>query len=112
MTPYIFALIFAPFAIAVGELVHHHGKKLLVHAFGDAPTVSSALAVLLRTGFYLVALGLLMWNLGIESNDHAIFPKPRFTELFLRLGVSIFILGFLHGFNVLALSLFHRKARP
>jgi hypothetical protein len=109
----IFACAFLPFAVIIGEVIHHQGKKIVMHAFGEASPVGSAVSILLRIGFYLVAGGLLLWNLGVSDN-YGMQANPdndQITSAFLRLGIAVFILGFLHGFNILALSLFHRKNR-
>jgi tetrahydromethanopterin S-methyltransferase subunit D len=103
----IFASVFIPFAILVGEMIHLYGKRIVAHAFGDGSPIGVAVGGLLKIGYYLVAAGLLMWNLGVEEGG--LHQSDYFTQVSLRLGVSMFVLGFLHGFNVLAVSLFHRK---
>ena len=108
----IFACAFIPFAVCIGEMIHHYGRKVVVHAFGEDSPVGSALAILLRIGFYLVAAGLLLWNLGVAEGSQSGNDSDQYRSALLRLGVAIFVLGFLHGFNILALSLFHRKNPP
>ena len=100
-----FALVFVPMMVIVGELIHYYGRKVLSYAFGDAGAVSNAVTMLLRFGWYLIAVGLLLWNLGIKGSDET----DIFTSVSLRLGVCLFLLGFLHGINVLAVSIFQRK---
>jgi hypothetical protein len=112
MARIIFACVFIPFAVVLGELIHRQGRKVVGHAFGEGSPVGSALSMLLRIGFYLVAGGLLFWNLGIDEGFSVKSEADQYLQASLRLGVAIFVLGFLHGFNVLALSLFHRKNRP
>lgn len=112
---FLFAYAFVPFAILIGEIISRQGKKVVAHAFGEESAVGSAISLLLRIGFYLVAFGLLLWNLGIsDTNPYQHVTRTmgdEFTEASLRLGIAIFVVGFLHGFNILALSLFHRKNR-
>ncbi len=103
----IFAALFMPFAVFIGETIHHYGKRIVAHAFGDGSPIGVAVGGLLRIGYYLVATGLLMWNLGVEEGNQQ--QADYLTQVSLRLGISMFVLGFLHGFNVLAVSLFHRK---
>ncbi len=104
----IFALIYTPLMIVLGELIHAQGRKLLRHAFGSGSPVSGAVSMLLRLGWYITSAGLLLWNLGIMSFDVGT-PEKRWTDVSLRLGVSLFVVGVLHGLNILAVSLFHRK---
>jgi len=105
----IFAIVFIPVAILIGEAIHCYGKRIVAHAFGDGSPIGVAVGGLLRIGYYLVATGLLMWNLGVEGGRPHQADYDYLTEVSLRLGISMFVLGFLHGFNVLAVSLFHRK---
>ena len=108
-TRLVFATIFVPIMILLGELIHAQGRKLLSHAFGTDSQVGSAVSVLLRIGWYLTSVGLLLWNLGIEPAGESENLSNSFTEVSLRLGVSLFVVGLLHGINLLAVSLFHRK---
>ena len=112
-TPLIFAAIFIPFLIIIGDLIHRKGLLLIESAFGDKTPLSQAVASLLRIGWYLVTVGLLLWNLGISGKTSAVDSVQDFQirDVLLRLGVAIFVVGFLHGFNVFALSLFHKKNR-
>jgi hypothetical protein len=106
----VFAIIYIPLMIVLGELIHAQGRKLLQHAFGTGSPVASAVSVLLRIGWYMTSAGLLFWNLGAEVGDsakHSFFAA--FQEISLRLGIALFAVGVLHGLSILAVSLFHRK---
>lgn len=105
----VFAVIFVPIMILLGELIHAQGRKLLSHAFGEASNVGGAVSILLRIGWYVTSVGLLLWNLGIEPAAQTATLDTSLTEVSLRLGVSLFVVGLLHGVNLLAVSLFHRK---
>ena len=94
--------------ILLGELIHAQGRKLLRHAFGADSPVASAVSTLLRLGWYITSAGLLLWNLGMESGVNNT-RNQRWTEVSLRLGIALFVVGVLHGLNILAVSLFHRK---
>jgi hypothetical protein len=112
LTRILFAIFFIPFAIIVGELIHRKGRILVNHSFGEGTPVSTSVAYLLHIGWYLIAFGLLFWNLGVGTyyySEGAPISEKNVTEVFMRIGVSVFVVGFLHGFNVLALSLFHKK---
>ena len=103
----VFAVVFVPLIIIVGESIHYYGRKVLNHAFGENRAISHAVTMLLRFGWYLIAVGLLFWNLGIRESIDT--EADILTSVSLRLGVSLFVLGFLHGVNILAVSILHRK---
>jgi len=105
----IFALIYIPLMIVLGETIHAQGRKLLRHAFGSDSPVASAVSMLLRLGWYITSGGLLLWNLGVDSGTASNTVDGRWTDVSLRLGVALFVVGVLHGLNILAVSLFHRK---
>lgn len=112
LTRILFSIFFIPFVIIVGELIHRKGRILVNHSFGEGTPVSTSVAYLLHIGWYLIAFGLLFWNLGVGTyhySEGAPISEKNVTEVFMRIGVSVFVVGFLHGFNVLALSLFHKK---
>ena len=106
----VFAIIYIPLMIVLGEVIQAQGRKLLQHAFGSDSAIATAVGVLLHIGWYMTAAGLLFWNLGVDVGDsakHAFFPA--FQEVSLRLGIALFTVSVLHGLNILAVSLFHRK---
>lgn len=105
----VFAVTFVPIMIFLGELIHAQGRKLLSHAFGEGSQVGGAVSILLRIGWYVTSVGLLLWNLGIDPAASEQTISNTLTEVSLRLGVSLFVVGLLHGVNLLAVSLFHRK---
>ncbi len=105
-TRLVFAVIFVPIMILLGELIHAQGRKLLSHAFGGGSQVGGAVSILLRIGWYVTSVGLLLWNFGIEPAAQEETVGNSFTEISLRLGVSLFVVGLLHGINLLAVSLF------
>ena len=105
-----FAIIYIPLMIILGEVIHAQGRKLLYHAFGSGSPVAGAVSILLRIGWYMTAAGLLFWNLGSGVGGSAELSLfAAFQEVSFRLGVALFTVGVLHGLNILAVSLFHRK---
>jgi hypothetical protein len=111
-TRLVYAAIFILFAILMGEVIHRRGRVVVASAFGADSAVASALSALLRIGWYLLCTGLLLWNFGVGGAYDWQRPKTveqQITDVSIRLGVSIFVVAFMHGFNVLALSLFHRR---
>ena len=110
-TRLVHAAIFIPFAIVMGEIIHRRGRVIVASAFGEDSAVAGALSALMRIGWYLLCTGLLLWNMGMGSDNdlRSKTLEQQITDVSLRLGVSIFVVAFMHGFNVLALSLFHRR---
>ncbi len=110
LTRLIFAACFIPFTVCVGLFIHRRGRAVLDHTFGDATSMSASLSSLLRVGWYLICGALLLWNLGL-NND---FPNQvhsverSVSNALVRLGIAILVVGFLHAFNMLALSLFQK----
>ncbi len=43
----VFAIIYIPLMIVLGEIIHAQGRKLLQHAFGSGSAVAGAISVLL-----------------------------------------------------------------
>ena len=106
-----YAILFVPFAIVLGEVIHRRGRLVVEAAFPADTAVAAALSALLRIGWYLLCTGLLLWNIGTEGD---VLGRPNtlertISEVAFRLGVSIFVVALMHGLNILALSLFHRK---
>ena len=108
--PALFGILFLIFTLVLGRIIHAHGKKFISHAFGEDSPLSTSVAFLLNLGWYLVCFGLLFWNLGVAGSvgDYGQIARG----VFLRLGISIFVVGVLHGINILSISLLHRKNRP
>ncbi len=103
----IYSAIFAAFTLLLGIYLNRKGRFLLGELFKDSPTVGSILAVFLNIGWYLVCIGLLLWNIGIETA--AVGFSEIFREVALRLGISIFVVGVLHFLNVLTVAVLSRK---
>ena len=110
-TRLIYAAIFLPFSIIIGELIHRRGRAVIDHAFGSDTPAAASLSALLHIGWYLLCTGLLLWNFGVGGGYDWYKPptlEQQISDVSVRLGVCVFVVGVLHGFNIVALSLFHR----
>jgi hypothetical protein len=110
LTRLLFAVCFLPFMFFVGDFIHRRGRTVLDHTFGEAASMTAALSSLLRIGWYLVCGALLLWNLGLNSDypsaTHSV--ERSVSSALVRLGIAILVVGFLHSFNILSLSLFQK----
>ena len=112
LTRVIFAICFSPFMLFMGEFIHRRGRTVLKHAFAEASS-AAALSSLLRVGWYLVCGALLLWNLGL-NNDYPAATRSvehSISSALVRLGIAVLVVGFLHSFNILALSLFQKRPK-
>lgn len=113
-TRIIFSLIFVPFFIVIGEVIHRKGKQLISHIFGSESKVSGVISDLFHIGWYLLSIGLLLWTFGVAFDFRSEYTSVRLEEarvndILVRLGVCVFVLGFIHSLNLLAILFFHRK---
>jgi|SRR5713101_7968780 len=110
LTRLVFAICFLPFMFFVGAFIHRRGRTVLDHTFGEASSMTAALSSLLQVGWYLVCGALLLWNLGLNNDwpgaTHSV--EHTVSDALVRLGIAILVVGFLHTFNILSLSLFQK----
>jgi hypothetical protein len=118
-TRIVFALIYVPFFIIMGEVIHRKGRLLISYIFGAENRVGSAISDLFHIGWYVLAFGLLLWTFGIGFRFRPVpdevtsvhFLEAQLNDILVRLGVCVFVLGSIHSLNLLAISLFHRKSK-
>ena len=109
ITILVFSLLFIVFTVVVGHLLRSRGKVFLEHVFvGDSRAVT-ATNFLLNIGFYLLCLGMLLWNIGLDIRFTSDFDAVRTVAV--RLGVCITVVAVLHSVNVLVLALLLRRGR-
>ncbi len=105
-----FGILFLVFTFYLGSKIRANGRRVINNAFGAETAIASSVDFLLNLGWYLMCFGLLLWNMGITTHAHSLEALLR--NLSLKLGISVFTIGVLHGFNLLSLSLLHRKNTP
>jgi hypothetical protein len=109
----IFAIIYIPLMIVLGEIIHAQGRKLLQHAFGSGSPVADAVSVLLRIGWYMTAAGLLFWNLGSDVGDSAKKSLSEHSKRLAFVSVSRFLpLAFCTVSIFLQCHYFIERTRP
>jgi len=118
----IYAVLFTGFAAVVGRMLKRHGGVLLADSFGDDSPVGKSVSFLLDLGFYLLCLGLVLWNVGSpptgqwrpdpdnpQQSMNVFAPEDVFYSVAMRLGVSIFVVAVFHSLNILVVSILSRK---
>jgi len=79
------------------------------HVFAGDSHMVTATNFLLNIGFYLLCLGMLLWNIGVDVHINSDFEAVRIVAL--RLGVCITVVAVLHSVNVVILALLIRRGR-
>lgn len=106
----VYAAVFLVFTLVVGRVLRSRGRVFLGHSFRDQPEVAESVDFLLILGFYLLCLGLLLWNVGVSPYQIDTVQKVV-QEVALRLGISIFVVAAFHSMNILVLSVLNRRSR-
>lgn len=107
----IFAAVFVMITVVLARILSNYGRRFLEHSFRSDEAIVRPVHILLNLGFYLLAIGLLLWNVGVADNstsaENVYFQV--FEDAAFRLGVSIFVLGVFHCINILVLAILNRK---
>ena len=106
----IFAIAFVIAVIILWRILSVNGKRFLTHTFNSNEVVVQSVHVLLMLGFWLLCIGLFLWNIGVASYTGNNYGTAAMLEdAAFRLGVSIFVIGVLHSANILVLAILNRK---
>ena len=107
----IFAAVFVIVVIILARIFSTYGQRFLNRTFKGDEALVRPVHVLLNLGFYLLCIGLLLWNVGVAdsntSGENVFFQV--FEDVAFRLGVSIFVVGAFHCINILVLAILNRK---
>jgi hypothetical protein len=95
----------------VARILTAYGKRFLNHTFKSDEGIVQPVHILLNLGFYLLCIGLFLWNIGIggPSGSQENIYIQVIEDATLRLGVSIFVIGAFHSINILVLAILSRK---
>jgi hypothetical protein len=107
----IFAIGFLIAVAIIARILSSYGRRFLDYTFKSADAIVQPVHVLLNLGFYLLCIGLFLWNLGIGGLNYSrenIYSQ-LIEEAALRLGVSLFVVGAFHSMNILVLAILNRK---
>jgi hypothetical protein len=107
----IFAIVFAIVVVIVARILSAYGRRFLNHTFKSDEGIVQPVHILLNLGFYLLCIGLFLWNLGIgdaSSSQESVYVQV-IEGAALRLGVSIFVIGAFHSVNILVIAILNRK---
>lgn len=107
----IFAVVFIVVTVILARILSTYGSRFLNYTFKSDEAIVQPVHVLLNLGFYLLCIGLFLWNIGVGDNSNPqenVFVQVIEDAAF-RLGVSIFVIGGFHSINILILAILNRK---
>jgi hypothetical protein len=107
----IFAVVFIIAVAIIARILTAYGRRFLNHTFKSDDSIVQPVHILLNLGFYLLCIGLFLWNIGIGGSSYSqenIYFQV-IEDAALRLGVSIFVVGAFHSINILVLAILNRK---
>ena len=70
----IFAVVFAIVVVIVARILNAYGRRFLNHTVKSDEGIVQPVHILLNLGFYLLCIGLFLWNIGIAE---ASAPRRR-----------------------------------
>jgi len=107
----IFAVVFIIAVAIIARILSAYGRRFLNQTFKSDDAIVQPVQILLNLGFYLLCIGLFLWNIGV--GESSISPENIYVQVIedaaLRLGVSIFVVGAFHSLNILVLAILNRK---
>ena len=98
----IYLVIAIGLTIWVAHTLSHNGKVFLVRCFGHDEELATSINHLLVVGFYLVNLGFIAIALSVAGEPVTLAGAIRL--LAWQVGIAILVLGFMHFFNMGAIS--------
>jgi len=107
----IFAVVFIIAVTIIARILSASGRRFLNHTFKSDDAIVQPVHVLLNLGFYLLCIGLFLWNIGVGGSSYSqenIYLRV-IEDAALRLGISIFVVGAFHSINILVLAILNRK---
>ena len=108
LTYSLYLVLSISLTIWVARTLSKNGRVFLIDRFHQNTALADSVNHLLVVGFYLINLGLisLFLKLGIEVEQ----PRHIFESLSTKMGVVLLVLGFMHFFNLLILSILREKS--
>jgi hypothetical protein len=107
----IFAVVFIIAVAIIARILSAYGRRFLNHTFKSDDAIVQPVHILLNLGFYLLCIGLFLWNIGVGGSSYSqenIYFQV-IEDAALRLGISIFVVGAFHSMNILVLAILNRK---
>lgn len=107
----IFAVVFIIAVAIIARILSAYGRRFLNHTFKSDGAIVQPVHILLNLGFYLLCIGLFLWNIGVGGSSYSqenIYLQV-IEDAALRLGISIFVVGAFHSINILVLAILNRK---
>jgi hypothetical protein len=105
----IFAIVFIIAVAIIARIISVSGRRFLDHTFKSDDTIVQPIHTLLNLGFYLLCIGLFLWNVGVGAWGYSRSYTEVIEQAALQLGISIFVIGAFHSVNILVLAILNRK---
>ena len=107
----IFGVVFIVTIAVIARILSAYERRLLNHTFKSDDAIVQPVHGLLNLSFYLLCIGLFLWNIGIGGSSYSqgdIYFQA-IEDAALRLGISIFVVGVFHSINIRLLAVLSRK---
>ncbi len=109
----IFAVVFIIAVAIIARILSAYGRRFLNHTFKSDDAIVQPVHILLNLGFYLLCIGLFLWNIGFGGSSYSQSQENIYLQVIedasLRLGISIFVVGAFHSINILVRAILNRK---
>ena len=110
----IFAVVFIIAVAIIARILSAYGRRFLNHTFKSDNAIVQPVHVLLNLGFYLLCIGLFLWNIGIGGSSYSQGVQESIylqviEDAAFRLGISVFVVGAFHSINIMVLAILNRK---
>lgn len=102
----LYLLITASVILFVGSILFKNGRPFLINVFHGDITLADSINKLLLVGYYLVNIGYTVIALRVWEKIYVL--KQLIEILTAKISLIIFILGFMHIFNVIVLLITER----
>ena len=100
-------LVSLAMTIWVARTLHKNGRPFLVDAFSGNHEMADSVNHLLLVGFYLINIGFILLFLRVGPKPADLVEGVEYIST--KLGIVTLVLGGMHFFNILTLSMMRRK---
>ena len=100
-------LVSLAMTVWVARTLHKNGRPFLVEAFSGNHEMADSVNHLLLVGFYLINIGFILLFLRVGPKPADLVEGVEYIST--KLGIVTLVLGGMHFFNILTLSMMRRK---
>ncbi len=106
ITYIVYILLSSSIVLWVGDMCYKNGKVYILNYFPNNIDFGNGINRLLRIAYYLLNIGLAVWNLNYLKEINTI--NSMVLEISSRLSFILLIIAILHGFNLTIIFLIHK----